>query len=487
MNAIVSGVLILFIIAVLVVLAWRKLQANRFSQGLIIILVVGAILRVVAATDPYLHAWDERYHALVAKNLASHPLEPTLHEHLVLEADNTNWVGSNVWLGKPSFPLWIMAGSISVFGNTLFAIRLPSILLSLLAIGLTFLIGRKLFDERVALLAAFFHAFGGRIIELSAGRISSDHVELCFVVMAQLAIYFALQSSAAKKPIKWILLTGLFMGLAFLSKWYPALLVLPVWAGFFLSRPSGTFKSWVGHGLLLIATFLAVISPWTFYMLDKHPIEMEAILFNALNAYSVTVESHSEPFYYYWYKLIVVINAFVYVPLVLFIRFFIQSKDKWKYGALLTWALIPVIVFSFADTKRFTYLLISAPGFFVIMGWAWFYIKENYWGGKYKWMAFIVLVGLLGSSFHLGIERTKFFKGEELIAAFYSWPDEQKELLTSGTILFGTDDYIEIMFHTDVYASYRKIPSVQKMNELVAEGFIVLIHKEGKLSPYVVD
>ena len=49
------------------------------------LILLGAFaLHLWVSMDPYLHEWDERYHALVAKNLMPHPLKPTLYDNPVL-------------------------------------------------------------------------------------------------------------------------------------------------------------------------------------------------------------------------------------------------------------------------------------------------------------------------------------------------------------------------------------------------------------------
>lgn len=482
-----SGILILLIVALLMFAAWYFLKRKAYRKSVLFVLLIGLLMRVVASTDPYLHSWDERYHALVAKNLIEHPLTPTLHEHPVLEYNNANWVGSNIWLAKPSFPLWIMAGSISVFGNNLFAVRLPSVLLGVLAVWLTFLIGRQLFDERVGVLAAFFHAINGLVVELIGGRVSSDHVELCFIVLVELAIYFAVINLGRKPLLRYSFFTGLFMGLAFLSKWYPAFIVLPVWFTLFFTRKTFSWKELFKHGGMIIGASLLVILPWTIYMLQTYPTEMEAILFNALSAYASTVESHEAPFYYYWHKLLVIFNELIYIALFFFIYRSLQIKSRFRFHffGLLVWIFVPMIIFSMADTKRFTYILLSAPAFFIVIAWFWFYLKDHFANslnnGK-KWIAIITMLLLIALPVRYMIERSKLLSSNknELIPEFYNYPEETRKDWNDKTIVFGTDDYIEIMFHTNVYAAYRQLPSQERFDELKEEGFGIVMLIEGE-------
>lgn len=485
MNELWPGICFLISLGCLSYIAWRFMRRQDFKKALIIVIIIAAILRIIGATDNHLHAWDERYHALVAKNLMEHPLTPTLHEHPVLEFDNDNWVGSNIWIGKPSLPLWIMSGSIAIFGNNLLAVRLPSVLLGLLAVWLTFLIGRKLFDERTALLAAYFHAINGLVIELIGGRVSSDHVEVCFIVMIEIAIYLIVLNLKPKPSLKLPFFAGVFMGLAFLSKWYPALIVLPVWLTFLAAYSKFSWVVFFKQGALIIAGFSLTALPWVLYMLSTFPAEMNAILFNALSAYSETEGGHVAPFYYYFHKVLVIFNELIYLALGFFIYRTFKTEKRWPHLGLLIWILIPLVIFTMADTKRQTYLLIAAPAFFLIMSWFWFYIRDFYINAHYKIINGILLVAMIGLSVRYMVERTKLFGGNQYIAEFYTYSPQMLAVLNDKTIIFGSDDYVEIMFHTDVYAAYRKIPGEEKMRELSNEGFQILILENKQFIPFL--
>lgn len=481
MNEFLSGICFLVSLSCLSFMAWKFLRQRDYRKSLFVVLLIALFLRIIGATDPYLHSWDERYHALVAKNLIEHPLSPTLIENPILSFDNDNWVGGNIWLGKPALPLWIMSGSISVFGNNLFAVRLPSVLLGLLAVWLTFLIGRRLFDERIGLLAAYLHGINGLIIELIGGRVSSDHVEACFIVMVEVAVYFLLRHTKDQKNYKAIFFAGIFTGLAFLSKWYPAFIVFPVWFTFFVTREKFNWLNLIKEGSLLVLGFVITALPWTFYMLNTYPEETNAILFNALTAYASTVQSHDAPFYYYLHKIMVIYGELVYVVLAYSIYRTFKAENKFQYVGLLTWIFLPLVIFSFADTKRFPYILIAAPAFFILTSWCWFHVREEFLNSRLKWLNGILLIGFIAFPLIYMVDRTKLFGGNELVPKYYTLSDTELGKLNENAIVFGTDDYIEMMFHTEVYAAYRRIPSEKRMKELIDEGFILYILKGSQL------
>lgn len=58
------------------------------------------------------------------------------------------------WLDKPHFPFWMTAFSFEIFGFTTWAYKLPAILFLLLGVLYTYLLARKLYDQKTAYWAA---------------------------------------------------------------------------------------------------------------------------------------------------------------------------------------------------------------------------------------------------------------------------------------------------------------------------------------------
>ena len=179
-------------------------------------MVAALIIRGDAAFQRGLHTWDESYHALVAKNLISDPLRPTLYKRPALAFDLKDWTANHVWLHKPPGALWLMAGSMAALGANEFGLRLPSVILSSAAVILTFLIGRALFGERVGLLAAAFHALNGFLVALAAGRRVANHVDTALIVFVELAVWAVIVYRTTRTPV-WLVVCGVSMGFAFLT------------------------------------------------------------------------------------------------------------------------------------------------------------------------------------------------------------------------------------------------------------------------------
>ncbi len=181
------------------VFSWKYEAKEDYKISILLLILCGLALRVYVSTDCCLHLWDERYHALVAKNLIKHPLIPTLYDNPVLPYDYKSWISNHIWLHKQPLPLWAMAASMSLFGVNEIALRIPSIILSTLGIWLIFAIGSYLFNKKTGFLAAFLFSINGLIVETTGGRAAADHIDLFFIIFIELAVFFLLHLQNIKE------------------------------------------------------------------------------------------------------------------------------------------------------------------------------------------------------------------------------------------------------------------------------------------------
>jgi len=101
-------------------------------QALAILILTGFVLRVfIALLDPYLQDWDERFHALVAKNMMDNPFKPMLRAESIIPYNIEDWCCNHIWVHKQPLFLWFMALSMKIFGvsvlHLLFFLRFPII------------------------------------------------------------------------------------------------------------------------------------------------------------------------------------------------------------------------------------------------------------------------------------------------------------------------------------------------------------------------
>ena len=192
MADLVSGIACLILAFWGYFFAWRQYLEKKYSWAIFLIILAGLLLRVYAGLDSFLHPWDERYHALVAKNMIENPFFPRLYKYPLLPFDYKDWTANYIWVHKQPLALWLMALSLKVFGISEFVVRIPSILLSTAAIYLTYRITLFFFSgKRLALIAAFLHSIHGFTIVLAAGRTPVEHIDSAFIFLLSWASFLA--------------------------------------------------------------------------------------------------------------------------------------------------------------------------------------------------------------------------------------------------------------------------------------------------------
>lgn len=456
---------------------------NRTSITLFVILILGLIGRLHLIQDPYLNTWDEKYHALVAKHLVKHPLKPTLYENPVLNFNPNHWTENHIWLSKPPLPLWMMATSIKILGPTTFAVRLPSLILSLLAVYLTFLLGKILFNKKTGLIAAFLYAINGLLIELSAGIVSSDHVENTFLILIQLSIYSIVYLNSHKKSSWWYCIPGIIIGLAFLSKWHISLIVFPIWGLTSLMNPHASFKILITQISVSILAFLIVISGWLIYIGISFPVESKLMLNNLIKPFSETIQNHGAEWYYYIQKIGVIFGELAYIPILAVIYFYYKNRAS-NHALLLCWVFIPLIIFSLAETKRFTYIMFSAPAIFMII--SDFLVNSSEKIQWSKWVKVFGAIALIGLPIKYHFERAKYdsIYSKDVIN-FNLWHGNlaqfSKDRNPEKTVIFNTRLAIEIMFYSD-FTAYIFQPGKIQLNQLHDLGFTCYDYDNGNFT-----
>ncbi len=123
-------------------------SGKRWSRiSILLPIILTAVVYVFSTTTRGVIDYDEGYYAQAAKNMA----------------ESGDWVTPYVngvrFLEKPPFLYWVTAASFKVFGVNEFALRLPTALAVIALVWIVTLIGRRLWDERTALIAGLSTAF----------------------------------------------------------------------------------------------------------------------------------------------------------------------------------------------------------------------------------------------------------------------------------------------------------------------------------------
>jgi 4-amino-4-deoxy-L-arabinose transferase-like glycosyltransferase len=479
MSNLLFGILTITFCTIGYFFSWRHWTKDNYKIAVLLLIICGLALRIYTSTDFSLHVWDERYHALVAKNLINHPLTPTLYENTILPYDYKNWTANHIWVHKQPLPLWTMAASMCFFGINEIALRLPSIILTTIGIWLSFFIGSYFFNKKIGYLTAFFYSINGLIIELTGGRVATDHIDIFFLFFVELSIVFSIIFVQKKKTI-YNVLVGVSIGAAILSKWLPALIVVPIWLLVVIDSGKFSPKEIIFQFIILLSTCILIFLPWQLYIFKTFPSEASwEASFNFKHITEV-LEGRTGPFYYFLDKIRINYGEMIYLPLLWFFwKTFRNIKDK-KRLSITIWFLIPLLFFSIAKTKMQAYIIFTSPALFVMTSEFYFMLAEYKKNHKLKWLFNLILILLIALPIRYTIERVKPFEKSDRLP---QWVTDLKNLNNKKFekgVLFNYDKPIEAMFYTNLTV-YPYIPDEKVINNLIEKGYIVIINDNGNI------
>ena len=271
---------------------------------------------------------------------------------------------------KPPLLYWINAASLKNFGQNEFAARFPSALCGLLTVLATYIIARRLYNRRSALISAL-------ILGTSAGfvlqsRIILTDMLLTFCLTAALGSFIvaAQREGRRSQALPWYLFY-LFCALATLAKGLIGM-VFPAGIVFFYLLLN---KRWrllrdmrLIPGLLL---FLAVAVPWFVAVSLRNP-EFARFFFihEHFERFTSTVHGRYQPF---WFFVPVLLGTMLpwsfFIPGALARAWHDRHRDEGQAGIyLLIWTALIFLFFSKSNSKLIPYILPIFPSLAILIG-----------------------------------------------------------------------------------------------------------------------
>jgi 4-amino-4-deoxy-L-arabinose transferase-like glycosyltransferase len=460
MNNVYLGILVVITCSAGYYISFRKQWEGNYAFAIAMLMLCGLILRIYTASDSVLHFWDERYHALVAKNLLHHFFTPTLYDNPVLPYSYKSWEYNHIWVHKQPVTLWLIAISLKIFGIHAWAVRVPSVLLSTIGIKLMYDIGKRLYTAQAGYVSAFLFSIHGLIIELASGRVATDHVDVAFMFFVLMAVWCCVQN-IHKKQFIWSVLAGICMGAAVLCKWLPALIVMPVGL-LILLKERKSMSDIVRHSALIILAAVILVIPWQWYILHRFPMEAAwEYEFNLMHFKEVLADQGGGIFYHF-NMLRMNYGELVYLPVIWFSYIAIKKRDLYDL-ALAFWFWIPYVFFSFSATKMQAYTLFAAPAVFIIIARFFYMLKENSSSvAQGKWIYLVPAYALILLPVRYTIERVKPFTVKEGTPPWFLAIREFKQTKSNdaNTVIFNCSHPLEMMFETSCicYPGYDAVP-----------------------------
>jgi 4-amino-4-deoxy-L-arabinose transferase-like glycosyltransferase len=477
-----QGVLLLFFSILFLYFIYINFKNSNIKYCLFGIVLLGFILRLFVVLDPFLHDWDEKYHALVAKNLIQNFLNPCLYQHPILDYDYRNWTENHVWLHKLPLALWLISISLQVFGMNEFGLRFPSLILSTVSIILTYRIATSLYNAQIGLIAAFLQAISGFLIETASGRIVADHIDTALVFFIELTVYLILLDSRILKNGLKLLLIGLSTSLCILCKWLVGLFPMAIFICHYYNNKN--IKYFFSNLSIVAFVAIAFSLPWYWVSFVNNPDEFlweQLYNFRHLNE---AIEGHGNDSWYFISKARINWNEGVYVAFLWFFYYLFVNRKKSDW-ILFIWVAIPYFIFYFSHTKLQGFVLFCGPAIFIIISIFCVNINtKNVYNINVQKFVFTTII-IFASRYC--IERIKPFDRQKLGRERKETIFKLKKILNQDrkTIVFGFAFPIDAMFYLDCIC-YNRMPSKIELSKIDFVKFNVIVIKDSVVPEYII-
>jgi len=171
-----------------------------------------------------------------------------------------------ITIDKPPLALWPMGLSVRLFGLSSLSILLPEALAGVLTVGLLFGVVRRSFGPVAAVIAGVVMALTPAAVLIFRFN-NPDALLTLLLVAAAWALLRALDNGS----LRWTALAATFVGLAFLTKYLQAYLVLPGFALVYGLSANTTLRRRV-VGLFLAAVTVLLTSGWWVAIVELIPL-----------------------------------------------------------------------------------------------------------------------------------------------------------------------------------------------------------------------
>lgn len=352
----------------------------RSVEAAFVAAIVGAwvVLYLVGLGDLSIHVWDESRYVSVARDMAQGAdwLIPELRVN-TFSYD----LDPSVRLQKPPLLYWLQALSMSVFGATAFAARLPTALATLGCALIVFFLGRRTYDSRAGFAGAIlFLVFPGMLLGSHGGTAAVPDT-----LMAFFGSLFVWLTWVGRTRPRLLVPAGICAGLAVMTKGFAAGVFVIVLAPIGLRYLREYTTRWT---LAAITSTIIVALPWHVYAYLTHPAEFIHDYFEMAVASRVAGQLASQeveplvPFFnypYLRYALDAILPPYPYLLPVFAIGavaglglvvWWVRRdglSDHLEKAVLVWWALAVPVTFALAGGNQPWYLLpMYLPGMAVM-------------------------------------------------------------------------------------------------------------------------
>ena len=268
-----------------------------------------------------------------------------------------------IWAGKPPLLMWLMSLSYQAFGVNNFATRMWSPVFGALSLVFVFYLGKKLYNSYVGFLSLV--VLGTFTTFFSFATHAMTDGPLIFFILA--SVYFLLLSEETKNTKWYAALSGLFFGLALMTKQVEALMIPLIMIIYFAITKKSLRFFFTRRFTLFLGVALLVFAPYVIYMNFTFRDFWDCFfVYSSFTRVVSPVEGHVGSYLFYFNYLATSENP-LWVILLPFAAGFCAFNSVIKRHKedilILIWMLTVLVVFTFAQTKIYWYILPALPAF----------------------------------------------------------------------------------------------------------------------------
>ncbi|MGD1105910.1 MAG: glycosyltransferase family 39 protein [Terracidiphilus sp.] len=364
---------------------WRMPRWTTISEAAVflafsIFFLVYGVTPILGGDGLGLVGADEpRYAQIAHEMLVRFDAAPTLKDRL--SACVTPYLYGRPWLEKPALYYWRAMFIFQDFGVHDWAARLPSATFAFIMVALIYL-HMKRFRPGGHLDAALITVSCAGIMTFARG--ASTDMQMAAPLAIGLLGWYAWYETNSKF---WLYDIYFFTGLATLAKGpvAPLLAFLIIAAFAFLRREWHILRRsfwWPG-----VVLYFAMVLPWFIAVQHQNPTFFrEFFLEHNLQRFATDRYQHNQPFWYYLVVMVLGLMPWTVIAVRALIDGILTSVTEWRLRHsragkplptrpgdafpefLVLWSLIPVVFFSFSQSKLPGYILPAMPPITILTG-----------------------------------------------------------------------------------------------------------------------
>lgn len=271
--------------------------------------------------------------------------------------------------------------------------RLPNVLLSSAFIPIFYLLSSRFFSKKIAFLAAILLLLDPTHIALSRWIMHDSFLTTCTFISV---ITFAL--GVREKSRKYLMISGLFLSLGFLTKPNGLLPVASWFIVLYLSNKEKVSNFIIASLSFLLFTIVLWPSSWTNPIISifEYLYRQTQLTQIGINYYFFGESSYNPPSWFYLFQIFVKLPTIITIGLLLFLVYFVRNLNRKNLNFISFFAFFLIFLISISLAN------IKLGARYALPLWPWIYLAVSYLLIKLisraKFIFRVVILGLVIAS-----------------------------------------------------------------------------------------